>query len=77
MTGTFGCYTSDDGHSRPLDPAGDLRTVIATSLARREGWAEIRPAHWRTAGRVAKAITAAGWARTSTERQTARKDDRS
>jgi len=70
-SGEHGHYTSDDGQSRPLDPTGDLRTVIATTLAQRDGWAEIRPSHWRDAAAVAQALKQAGWIRTARERRTA------
>lgn len=41
--------TFADGHSRPFGGA-TAREVLAETLARRNGWGEIRPTHWADAG---------------------------
>lgn len=53
--------THDDGRSRPFG-GGTARDVIAETLARRGGWAEIRPTHWADAGAAVKALRADGYA---------------
>lgn len=59
--GQFGRFTSDDGESRPFQPdSTDPRVITATVIARRSGWAEIRPGHWAEAGAIVKALKDAG-----------------
>lgn len=59
--GDFGSYASDDGVSRPFDPAStDPRMIVAIALGKRDGWTEIRPAHWADAGAVVKELKAKG-----------------
>lgn len=60
-TGDFGNYKCADGASRPFDDTStDPRMIAAQVLARRDGWAEIRPGHWAEAGAIVKALKAAG-----------------
>ena len=61
IVGGWGNKTLADGKSRPIDDGStDPRMVIARHLAREDGWAEIRPPHWATAGRLVKDLKAAG-----------------
>lgn len=61
IVGGYGNQTLADGDSRPFDDAStDPRMIVARLLARRDGWAEIRPTHWATAGAVVKALKEAG-----------------
>ncbi len=71
ITGKWGEQRCDDGESRSFGGT-DARSVIAETLARREGWAEIRPGHWRHAGAVAAALRDAGLLLTPSVRLTAR-----
>lgn len=49
----------DDGKSRPFGgPA--VRDLLAQVLAEWDGWAEIRPTHWATAGAQVKVLRAEG-----------------
>lgn len=60
-TGTYGSFTYDDGDSRPFNPdSTDPRQITAQVIARRDGWAEIRPGHWAAAGAIVKALKEAG-----------------
>ena len=59
VTGAWGAQRCDDGDSRPFGGT-TARDVIAETLARRDGWAEVRPSHWRAAGATVKALRAAG-----------------
>lgn len=55
--GGWGEFRRDDGESIPFNPASDdPRHIAAIELARRDGWAEIRPGHWATAGGVVRAL---------------------
>lgn len=57
----FGTYTYNDGQSRRFDDAStNPRMVIAQTLAKRAGWAEIRPDHRAEAGAIVKALKEAG-----------------
>ena len=57
----FGTYTYDDGQSRKFDDAStNPRQIVAQTLAKRAGWAEIRPEHWAEAGAIVKALRTAG-----------------
>ncbi len=60
ITGIYGNYRcTTDTASRPFGSAtDDPRQVIAEVVAAREGWAEIRPGHWATAGAIVKALKA-------------------
>jgi len=60
----------DDGKSRPF-VAGttDPRQLLAQTLAQRDGWVEIRPAHWATAGALVRELKAGGHLRTARERR--------
>lgn len=62
IVGRWGEQCCDDGDSRPFPTADTLdpREIVAQVLAVRDGWAEIRPNHWATAGAVVKALKAAG-----------------
>lgn len=58
-TGDYGSYrcTTNPATSRQFDPdTDDPRMVIAEVIAKRDGWAEIRPGHWATAGAIVKAL---------------------
>ncbi len=63
----------DDGKSRQFvqDPT-DARQLLAQTLASRDGWREIRPAHWATAGALVRELKDAGHLRTAGERRMAR-----
>lgn len=52
--------TSTDGRSRPFT-GRTARDLIAETLARYDGWAEIRPTHWSQAGAVVKVLRAEGF----------------
>lgn len=69
-TGECGDYRLDDGCSRQFG-GGTPRDIVAEALARRSGWAEIRPTHWASAPHVVKALKDAGWLRTPRERKDA------
>jgi hypothetical protein len=72
LTGDYGSYRSDDGASRPFQPdSTDARQVVAEVIARRDGWAEIRPGHWADAGVLVKELKAHGMLRTARERKAA------
>lgn len=60
--------TCDDGRSRPF-VGRTSRDVIAEALARRDGWAEIRPGQWALAGRIVRDLRAAGWPTRQHDRQ--------
>lgn len=60
MTDSRTLRTFDDDSSRTIDDEStDPRMVIARTLARRDGWAEIRPTHWATAGALVRKLRAA------------------
>lgn len=64
----------DDGKSRPfVAGATDARQLLAQTIAKRDGWAEIRPAHWATAGVLVRTLKTAGCMRTAAERRAAGK----
>ena len=58
--GDFGGYHVTDGTSRPFSDES-ARHVVARAIAEDDGWVEIRPAHWRTAGRVLAALRSSKW----------------
>jgi hypothetical protein len=61
VTGPFGHRRCDDGKSRQFDPEStDPRVIIASELAQRDGWAEIRLGHWGEAGGIVKALKGKG-----------------
>lgn len=61
FAGIDGNGRSTDGASRQFEPSStDPRHVVAMALAEREGWAEIRPMHWATAGVIVKALRTRG-----------------
>ena len=61
ILGGYGNQTIADGRSRTIDDTStDPRMVAARTLARRDGWAEIRPTHWAMAGAIVKALKEAG-----------------
>lgn len=56
-TGDHGTYRVDDGNSRQFEPdSDDPRHVTAEVIAKRDGWAGIRPGHWAEAGAIVKAL---------------------
>ncbi len=60
VTGTHGNYrcTTDTASLQLVPDTDDPRQVIAELLATRDGWAEIRPTHWATAGAIVRALKA-------------------
>ncbi len=70
IIGKWGEQRCDDGASRVFGGT-DARSVVAETLARRGGWAEIRPGNWRHAGAVAAALRDAGLLLTPSMRLTA------
>jgi hypothetical protein len=60
-TGDYGQYRCDDGHSRTFVPDSmDPRVIVAMVLAKRGGWAEIRPGTWTEAGAIVRELKAKG-----------------
>jgi hypothetical protein len=58
--GEWGNFRNDDGSGRPFG-GSSARAVIAETLARRAGWAEIPPAIWADAGAIVIDLRAAGF----------------
>lgn len=70
VTGDFGNYrcTTDTASLQFVPDTDDPRQVIAEVIATRDGWAEIRPAHWATAGAIVRALKARDMVKPKRER---------
>lgn len=73
ISGDWGSYRCTvDTDSRQFVPdTDDPRQVIAEIIATRDGWAEIRPAHWATAGAILRALKARDMVKAKRERRPA------